>query len=182
VIIFKSKTKIGFAARLIFSLFQKVRDIKLLEKLAEYFGSGLNYENKKTLVVELIITKFLVIQNIIIPLFKKYPIRGIKHKDFLDFVEVAKIMNAKKHLTIEGALRPKFENSKKVWTEKENKYIFLYFTLALFFKVFNKRIATRALNLKDSFYIRYILVKKKPLDVTIDNKKYKMLFKYKKTN
>jgi len=43
------------------------------------------------------------------------------------------------------------------------------------------RLATRALNLKDSFYIRYRIDKIKPLDVKIDNKKYKMLFKSSKT-
>jgi hypothetical protein len=39
------------------------------------------------------------------------------------------------------------------------------------------RIAARALNLKDSFYIRYRIDKNKPLNVTIDNLKYKILFR-----
>lgn len=44
------------------------------------------------------------------------------------------------------------------------------------------RIAARALNLKDSFYIRYRMDKNKPLNVTIDNLKYRMLFKTNKPN
>ena len=39
------------------------------------------------------------------------------------------------------------------------------------------RIAVRALNLKDSFYIRYRKDKNKPLNVTIDNIKYRIFFK-----
>ncbi len=39
------------------------------------------------------------------------------------------------------------------------------------------RIATRALNLKDSFKIRYRLDKNKPLKVEIENIKFNVLFK-----
>jgi hypothetical protein len=39
------------------------------------------------------------------------------------------------------------------------------------------RIAARALNLKDSTYIRYRLNKNKPLNIIINNIQYKMLFK-----
>jgi hypothetical protein len=35
-------------------------------------------------------------------LFEKNPIHGVKQLDFLDFCEVANIMNEGKHLTIEG--------------------------------------------------------------------------------
>jgi hypothetical protein len=42
------------------------------------------------------------------------------------------------------------------------------------------RIAARALNLKDSTYIRYRLDKNKPLNINIDNTHYKLLFKSKK--
>jgi len=44
------------------------------------------------------------------------------------------------------------------------------------------RIVSKALNLKDSFYIRYRMDKNKPLNVTINNLKYRMLFKSNKTN
>jgi hypothetical protein len=42
------------------------------------------------------------------------------------------------------------------------------------------RIAARALNFKDSFYIRYSLDKNKPLKVKIGNNCYNMLIKSKK--
>ena len=44
------------------------------------------------------------------------------------------------------------------------------------------RLAARALNLKDSFYIRYRMDKNKPLNVTIDNIKHRILFKSNKTS
>lgn len=46
--------------------------------------------------------KLLDINEIIIPLFKNYPIMGVKHKDFLDFCLVAELMKQGKHLTGEG--------------------------------------------------------------------------------
>jgi hypothetical protein len=45
------------------------------------------------------------------------------------------------------------------------------------------RLAARALNLKDSFNIRYRMDKNKPLNVNIDNINYRILFKsYKISN
>ena len=38
----------------------------------------------------------------IIPFFKKYPIEGVKLKDFHDFCKVADMVKDKKHLTKEG--------------------------------------------------------------------------------
>lgn len=38
----------------------------------------------------------------IIPLFDKYNIGGIKAQDYLDFKQVAFLINNKDHLTIEG--------------------------------------------------------------------------------
>ena len=42
------------------------------------------------------------INNVIIPFFTKYPILGIKSKDFEDFKLVAELVNNKEHLKIEG--------------------------------------------------------------------------------
>jgi hypothetical protein len=46
--------------------------------------------------------QFSDINTKIIPFLKKYPILGAKANDFLDFVEAAKIINDKGHLTKEG--------------------------------------------------------------------------------
>jgi hypothetical protein len=38
----------------------------------------------------------------VVPLFNKYPILGVKSKDFEDWCKVAELMKEKKHLTEEG--------------------------------------------------------------------------------
>jgi hypothetical protein len=55
----------------------------LLELLIKYLGGG-RIEKQKTSVVNLTLTNLSLINNIIIPLFKKYPLLGIKQLDFLD--------------------------------------------------------------------------------------------------
>jgi len=52
--------------------------------------------------VDFTVSKLADIQNIIIPFFLKYPILGIKSKDFADFCKVTELMKAKAHLTNEG--------------------------------------------------------------------------------
>jgi len=68
----------------------------------KYLGSGSIYKNTKTQVVTLTIVNFSTINKIIIPIFQKNPIFGIKHLDFLDWCKVANLMNEGKHQTIEG--------------------------------------------------------------------------------
>ena len=50
----------------------------------------------------LTLTKFSDINNIIIPFFEKNPLLGIKKLDFLDWCKIAKIINDRSHLTLEG--------------------------------------------------------------------------------
>ena len=45
------------------------------------------------------ISKFAVINNIIVPFFKIYPLLGIKSLDFIDFCKVCDILKTKEHLT-----------------------------------------------------------------------------------
>jgi hypothetical protein len=55
-----------------------------MELLIKYLGSGTIDINKRTSVVCLTITNISIITKIIIPLFNKYPILGVKYLDFLD--------------------------------------------------------------------------------------------------
>jgi hypothetical protein len=48
------------------------------------------------------VSKFLNLSEKIIPFFKKYPLIGVKYKDFDDFCIVFEMMKEKKHLTLEG--------------------------------------------------------------------------------
>jgi hypothetical protein len=56
-------------------------------------------------MVDFSVTNYKDIINIIIPYFNKYPILGIKNKDFEDFCKVAKLMQGKAHLTEEGIIQ-----------------------------------------------------------------------------
>ena len=51
----------------------------------------------------LTITKISIITKIIIPLFNKYPLLGVKYLDYLDWCKIANLMSGGKHLTNEGS-------------------------------------------------------------------------------
>lgn len=52
--------------------------------------------------VDYVVVKFSDVIEKIIPFFDKYPILGVKKKDFDDFKLTANIMKNKEHLTLEG--------------------------------------------------------------------------------
>ena len=94
------KTNTGYTVRLIFQITQHSRDEALIRSLIEYLGCGAVYKDREVLVFK--VTKFSDIMYKIIPFFKKYPIEGVKLKDFHDFCKVADLVKDKKHLTKEG--------------------------------------------------------------------------------
>lgn len=97
----KSKAyKIGYQVKLDFSLVQHRRDKILMESFVNYFNSGGSYVNKES--VRYIASKFLDIQEIIIPFFKKYPLQGYKLSNFDKFCSVAELIKKQAHLTHEG--------------------------------------------------------------------------------
>ena len=85
---------------LVFKLSQHSRDEQLMKSLIKYLNCGNMYSAREE--VDFIVTKFSDLTDKIILLFQKYPIQGVKHLDFLDFVKVAEIMKEKGHLTERG--------------------------------------------------------------------------------
>ena len=71
-----------------------------MEKIQSSLGCGNVYQNRTWLDLE--VTKFDDIDKKIIPLFEKFPIRGVKALDFKDWCKVAEIVKTKNHLTIQG--------------------------------------------------------------------------------
>jgi hypothetical protein len=65
----------------------------------EYFNCGRVYRSKEAFTFQ--VTKFSDLNKKIIPFFVKYPIKGIKARDFED-CKVAELMQNKVHLTKEG--------------------------------------------------------------------------------
>jgi len=98
----KSKNRLGLQTRLRFRITQHERDLKLMELLIKYLGTGKIEKDPRFPAVSLKIEKFSDITKIIIPFFDKYPLLGIKLFDYLDWCKIAKLMNEKSHLTIAG--------------------------------------------------------------------------------
>jgi len=93
----------GFNVSLVFSVFQHVRDEALLTKIIDYLDCG---RLEKALTrpdgVNFTVNKFSDIKEKVISFFLNCPLQGVKYRDYLDFVKVAKIIEVKGHLTVEG--------------------------------------------------------------------------------
>ncbi len=93
----------GYNVTLVFSITQHTRDEVLLTKFIDLLGCGkiekpLNRPDETNYRVN----KFSDIKDKIIPFFQKYPLHGIKYRDYLDFVKASDIIAVKGHLTPEG--------------------------------------------------------------------------------
>ena len=73
-----------------------------MEKIVEYFGSGMIYKYRGKSAVSLTIVDFTEITNIIVPFFNENPIIGIKLYDYLDWCKIHSLMLNRSHLTVEG--------------------------------------------------------------------------------
>lgn len=93
----------GFNVTMVFSVSQHVRDEALITKLIDYLGCGrIEKASTRPNGVNFSVSKFNDIKEKVIPFFYSYPLQGIKSRDYLDFVKVAKIIEAKGHLSQEG--------------------------------------------------------------------------------
>ena len=100
-----STHKSGYQVGLRFQITQHSKDKLLMENIVNYFGCG--YLSVRDDILDYRVTKFGDIVEKIIPFFEKYPVIGVKQKDFEDFKLVASIISDKKHLTEEGLLKIK---------------------------------------------------------------------------
>lgn len=68
-----------------------------------YLGCG-SMEKTSREVVNFNVRKLsdIQIQTVVLPFFLKYPILGVKFKDFQDWCKVADLMMKNKHLTLSG--------------------------------------------------------------------------------
>lgn len=97
-----STTKLGKAVVLKFHIVQHSRDIELMEMLISRLGCGKIELMLKQSAVYFVVVSFKDIFEKIIPLFDKYPIKGVKALDFYDFKQIANLMYNKEHLTEQG--------------------------------------------------------------------------------
>lgn len=93
--------KLGFQVQLEFQITQHSRDDQLMKSLENYLGCGKLYGITDS-HCRFIVTKFKDLTEKIIPLFNKYPIKGVKANDLEDFKKAAELMKTKAHLTPSG--------------------------------------------------------------------------------
>ena len=97
-----TNSKLGYRVQLRFRISQHSKDLRLMEKIVEYFGSGKIYKYGGKSAVSLTIVDFTDITNIIVPFFNKNPLIGIKLYDYLDWCKIHSLMINRSHLTVEG--------------------------------------------------------------------------------
>ena len=113
-IINSSNSRLGFRVQLIFKLTQHSRDGELMKSLIDYLGCGnvsvdgavdylvVKFSDRSSFAWLIISLKWADLTDKVIPFFVKYPILGVKSKDFADFCKVAELVQNKAHLTTEG--------------------------------------------------------------------------------
>jgi len=99
-----TNSKLGTRVQLRFRISQHSRDIKLLEKIAKYFGSGKVYKYSGKSAISYSTVDFTNITNVIIPFFNNNSIIGIKLYDYLDWCKIHSLMINRSHLTAEGLI------------------------------------------------------------------------------
>lgn len=100
-----TNTKLGHRVQLRFRITQHKRDIKLMNKIIEYFKTGkvYNYNGKGyASAVNITIVDFSSITENLIPFLRKYPIIGVKYNDYTDWCKIHELMVNRWHLTVEG--------------------------------------------------------------------------------
>jgi len=87
-----------------FRVTQNDRDIKLMELILKWLDAGrIDWDKRKdNNTVNIVIGDFSDIINKIVPFFDKYPVLGVKHLDYLDWVRIANLIKLGKNKTVEG--------------------------------------------------------------------------------
>jgi hypothetical protein len=97
-----SSCKVGVRVQLRFQMSQHIRDAQLMKNLICYLGCGKYYKVSNREMGKFVVSGFSDNINILIPFFKKYPIEGVKVKDFADFCKVSELVKGGVNLSPEG--------------------------------------------------------------------------------
>lgn len=90
----------GFRVMLGFTITQHNRDENLMKSFIDYFGCGkIEHRGDR---LDFLVKNLRDTRDIIMPFFQKYPIVGVKSKDFDDWCLVVKLIIDKEHITKTG--------------------------------------------------------------------------------
>ena len=99
----KDNNKTGYGVLVYFEIALNKKDKNLLYIVQEVLGvRGELYYNQRDDTYKLKISNLLELCNVIVPHFNKYPLFTQKRVDFLLMCQVLKILEDKRHLTLEG--------------------------------------------------------------------------------
>ncbi len=73
-----------------------------MNSFVNFFGCGKINQDSRSGAVYYVVQKLSDLTEKIIPFFDKYPLLGVKVKDFEDFKRVANLMKSNAHLTQPG--------------------------------------------------------------------------------
>lgn len=88
----KSEGKLGERVQLTFQITQHTKDVILLQSVIRFLGCGRIKEFSGKYFVNYIVSKFSEIDEKILPLLDKYPLRGHKLLNYKDFKKAAKLI------------------------------------------------------------------------------------------
>src|SRR5690606_8999977 len=103
--VIKTNNLLTHKVKLMFRLAQHDRDIDLLNLIIQYLNCGTiqrkAYSGSRAHIIDLNVSKFNDIYTKIIPFFKEFNLKSIKHLDFIDICEVADLLNDSQEITPE---------------------------------------------------------------------------------
>jgi hypothetical protein len=98
----KGINTVGLGIQVLFQVSQHIRDTNLLKNLVSFWNCGQYVQASNKEWGHFQCTKFLDNYEIIKSFFNKYPVQGVKFKDFEDWSKVADMIKNKEHLTSDG--------------------------------------------------------------------------------
>ena len=101
----RKKLKTNVEVRPSFSISQNQRDLKILERIKDYFDTGGIRFSKRDYCYKYEVRSLKDLNDRVIPHFNKYPLQTAKAKDFEYFAKICKLMTLSYHKNPEKLLR-----------------------------------------------------------------------------
>lgn len=101
------KAKLGWQVQPTFVVVQSESSREVLEDFVNAFGCGKvyinrRYDNHREDLYRFYVSRFAELREIIVPFFRKNPLRTTKRDNFEKFAEIIELMDSRSHLTIGG--------------------------------------------------------------------------------
>ena len=102
-----STTTTGYQVFPEFVVTQGAKSLSALQEIQQYFGCGKIYENRRydnhrESMYRYVVRSFNDLTTVIIPFFRRLPLRTAKQNDFQKFCEVIELMKERKHINPDG--------------------------------------------------------------------------------